>query len=252
MSESPYPAFSRFRCLPQACPTSRSAFNPAPSVPLAPPLFLSTQLSALSLAPVLPLPSATSQFLPFPHSRLRPRPVLILPALGPAPPRSPPRPRPHFYPRSRPRPVPIPALDTPPLLSPPSTPPPPLPHPYPQPLQPGHARSVARCAAYRGISAHSSPCPHPQAEDAGANSTSSRGKKPLWTLIFSRSKGALGVRPEVHLIHRPVGKYVLNTYYVPSPKPGLGTKPRVNCPLCMSELPAKWGRWPWVPTDPQI
>lgn len=105
LSESPYPAFSRFRCLPQPRPTSRSAFNPAPSVPLAPPLFLSTPLSSLGLAPVLPLPSATSQFLPFPHSRLRPRPVLILPALGLAPPLSPPRPRPHLYPRFWPRPV---------------------------------------------------------------------------------------------------------------------------------------------------
>ena len=43
--------------------------------------------------------------------------------------------------------------------------------------------------------------PHPQAEDAGANSTSNRGKKPLWTLISSRSKGELGVRSEVHSIH---------------------------------------------------
>ncbi|XP_040109002.1 phospholemman isoform X2 [Oryx dammah] len=127
LSESPYPAFSRFRCLPQPCPTSRSAFNPAPSVPLAPPLFLSTPT-----------------FRPRPRTCSSPAlshvPVSALP---PFPPPAPPRPYP-ACPRARPASIPAPA--PPPLLSPPSAPPLPLPHPYPQPLQPGQARSVARCA----------------------------------------------------------------------------------------------------------
>jgi hypothetical protein len=145
-------------------------------------------------------------------------------------------------PVSAPAPPPTPPTQAPPQPASNSAPPGPAPCPSRSTPRQGELQRERSGVPVWSESQPLFPHPTPQARDAGASSTSSRGKRPLpSSLASSCSRGAKGARQEAHptCSQKPAGNTFEASTMCPVPSEVLG--PSDEYPAWLSTLPARAG-----------